>query len=64
MRITIDHDACTGHGRCYTLAAELFDADDEGHSVLLIAGALPEHLRQLAVSAAGNCPERAITIHD
>ena len=41
MRICLDDDACTGHGRCYELAPELFDADEEGHSVVLRADVPP-----------------------
>ena len=29
MRIVFDREKCQGHGRCYALAGELFDADDE-----------------------------------
>ena len=35
MRIKIDNDRCTGHGRCYALAPEVFEPDDEGHSIVL-----------------------------
>ena len=35
MRITLSSDACQGHGRCYTLAPELFDCDDDGYAVLV-----------------------------
>ena len=27
-RVTVDADRCTGHGRCYTLAPDVFDADE------------------------------------
>ncbi|WP_181782193.1 ferredoxin [Pseudonocardia pini] len=62
LRITIDHDRCTGHGRCYMLAPELFDADDEGRPFLLDAdpGDHPAEAR----SAAENCPEGAITVSE
>jgi len=47
VRIVLDSDLCTGHGRCYSLAPELFDADDEGHSVVAgrpeLPGALHHH---------------------
>jgi ferredoxin len=29
-RLTIDSARCTGHGRCYSVAPDLFDCDDEG----------------------------------
>ncbi|MEZ0350758.1 ferredoxin [Mycobacterium sp. pR1184] len=60
-RVSVDPDLCTGHGRCYSLAPEVFDADDVGHCVVLVeevSGALEE---QAAVGAQ-NCPEQAITL--
>jgi ferredoxin len=61
MRIEIDSERCTGHGRCYTLAPELFDADDEGHGRVL-ADAVPAGLEDKARMAVQNCPEQAITL--
>lgn len=63
MRIVLDSELCTGHGRCYTLAPELFDTDDEGHSVLL-AAEVPDGLESQAWLAVQNCPERCITIEE
>ncbi len=63
MRIEVDADMCTGHGRCYALAPDVFDADDYGHCVVLIAHCETDtdHHRQ-AVQAVDNCPERAISL--
>jgi ferredoxin len=63
MRVRVDGDACTGHGRCYSLAPELFGADDVGHCVVL-HGELPEGLEDQARLGALNCPEQAITVED
>jgi ferredoxin len=60
VRITIDGDACTGHGRCFVLAPEVFDSDDDGYSVLRFDDVPPE-LEERARIGAANCPERAIT---
>jgi ferredoxin len=61
MRIRLDNDACQGHGRCYSLAPELFDADDEGYAVLKVDdGEVPPGQEGNAVLAADNCPEFAI----
>lgn len=62
MRIVLDSDKCQGHGRCYMLAPELFDADDEGYSVLKINGDVPAELEGKARLAVDNCPEYALTI--
>jgi ferredoxin len=56
VRIVLDAERCTGHGRCYSLAPELFDSDDEGHSVLLHPE-VPEGLEEKARLAVDNCPE-------
>ena len=61
MRIVLDSDRCTGHGRCYSLAPELFDADDEGHSVV-IAAEVPAGLEGQARLAVDNCPETCISL--
>ncbi len=63
MKVILDTAACTGHGRCYSLAPEVFDADDEGHS-RLITEDVPESLREKALVGAQNCPEQAISIVD
>ena len=57
----IDVEACTGHGRCYTLSPGVFDCDDEGHSIATLDHVDGELLRSAEVAAA-NCPERAITL--
>lgn len=65
MRITLDRERCTGHGRCYMLAPEVFDADDDGYGVVLVDGGdVPPGLEAAARKAAANCPEEAITTAD
>lgn len=61
MRLEIASDVCTGHGRCYTRAPKLIDADDEGFPVLLVTD-VPAELAEDAQLAARSCPERAITL--
>jgi ferredoxin len=39
----------------------VFGLDEEGHSVVLV-GEVPAGLEAKASRAAGNCPERAITV--
>lgn len=59
MRIRIDSEACTGHGRCYSLAPELVDADEEGFGQVIAADVPPEQ-EAAARRAANSCPERAV----
>ena len=61
MKVVIDTELCTGHGRCYALAPDVFDADDRGHGEVRIDEPPPE-LEKQARLAAANCPERAITV--
>ena len=61
LKISIDVATCMGHGRCYTLADELFDSDAAGRSVILLAE-VPAKLRRQALLAAASCPERAISV--
>lgn len=65
MKILIDTSRCTGHGRCYSLTPEVFDADDEGYGMVLAeqveaGGPLAEE----AMRAVRNCPESAIRLEE
>lgn len=60
-RLTIDSALCQGHGRCYTLAPDLYEADDEGYGVVT-AETVPEDQLKLAERTVAECPERAITL--
>jgi ferredoxin len=61
MRISIDNEACTGHGRCYALAPELFEPDDDGRGVV-IREEVPEELLATAQRAVASCPESAVKL--
>jgi ferredoxin len=60
-RVSVDADLCTGHGRCYTLAPDVFEPDEVGHCVVLVAD-VPGELEPQAVAGEQNCPEQAITL--
>jgi ferredoxin len=64
MKINYNRDACQGHNRCYMLAPELFDVDDEGYAILLVEGDIPDELADKAQLTVDNCPEYAITLED
>ena len=63
MRVKVDDELCTGHGRCYALAPEVYAADDRGHCVILTE-VVPLELEAAARSGEANCPERAITLEE
>lgn len=59
--VSVDADRCTGHGRCYSLAPDVFDADEVGHAIVLI-GDVSGELEAQAKTGEQNCPEGAITL--
>ena len=62
MKIWVDPEKCQGHARCFGLAPELFELDDDlGHSSAINELVLPEK-EPLAERAVANCPERAIVV--
>jgi ferredoxin len=64
MRVVIDRDRCSGHGRCYTLASALFVDDDAGYGLTIADGSVGAELVADARRAATACPERAVRIVD
>jgi ferredoxin len=61
MRPIIDTGMCSGHGRCYTVAPDIFDCDDEGFPVVLRDEVTRPELERELREAMANCPERAIS---
>ena len=61
MKIRIESDACTGHGRCYSLAPALFEPDDDGAGQVIDEEVPPEREAD-ARRAVASCPERAVVI--
>ena len=61
MKVALDVSTCTGHGRCYALAPDVFGPDDMGRCEVLQAEPEPEQ-RESARNAVASCPEEALTI--
>lgn len=61
MKVVCDDDACTGHGRCYSLVPDMFEPDDRGHCVVIVEDIPPDRLDD-ARTAAANCPEHALSV--
>jgi ferredoxin len=61
QRLAVDSDICAGHGRCYTLQPELFEADGAGYPVVLHQ-IVPPALTGGAEDAVASCPEGAISL--
>jgi ferredoxin len=63
VKVVLDDSLCVGHGRCYALAPEVFDADEHGHCVLRV-DEVPGELEDQARLGVTNCPEDALAIAD
>lgn len=62
MKVTIDHNVCTGHGMCYTTAPDVFVDDEQGYGQVIGGEVVADELAESARHGALNCPERAITV--
>jgi ferredoxin len=62
VKVVINADTCTGHGRCYLLIPELFEDDEFGHGMVRGDGSFTEAQRPLVERAIGACPEQAIGV--
>ena len=63
MKMRIDGENCTGHGRCARFAPNVFRLDDDGYNVdreSVIE--VPAGEEESAKMGMLSCPEKAITI--
>lgn len=63
MKVRVEGSRCTGHGRCWTLAPDVYDADDDGFNnmgdtVVTVA----DGQEAVALRGAQACPEGALTV--
>jgi len=63
LKIRLDLERCTGHGRCYTLAPDVFDEDERGRCVVTLLR-VPAEKREDARRAVEACPEYALSIDE
>lgn len=64
LKVSIDADRCTGHGRCYAIAPQLFAPDVEGLNAARGSTVdVADEDGDLVRAAARGCPERAIAVH-
>jgi ferredoxin len=63
VKIVIDKERCTGHGRCYLLAPGLFLDDERGYGQVEADKDLDEADLAEADKAIQGCPERAISLY-
>lgn len=63
MRIIVNPDLCSGHGRCASVAPDVYELDDDGFCAIVEADVARAN-EAAARAGANNCPERAISIVD
>lgn len=65
MKLRVENHLCTGHGRCYTHAPDVFEPDDDGFCDRRDEDrVIAPTLERRAKDGAHSCPEGAITILD
>jgi ferredoxin len=65
VKVSIDFGLCTGHGRCYAVAApSLFVDDERGFGQVKGDGTVPAGLEEEARRAVRSCPEGAINLEE
>jgi ferredoxin len=63
MRVKIDQELCSGHGRCHVVAGSVYKLDSNGYNADRgKTRAIEPALKEAARKGAKLCPERAITI--
>ena len=61
MRISVNHEVCSGHGRCASVAPDVYTLDDNGYNAMDDTEVEPGKEDRARIGA-DNCPERAITL--
>ena len=63
MKITVDAELCSGHGRCYSVSPDVYSADDDGFCAERgTTFDVPAGREQAARLGAESCPEGAISV--
>jgi ferredoxin len=63
VKVSVDTEKCIGSGTCVLTCSEAFDQDDDG-TVVLVAAAPPEGLRERVQAAVDACPTLAISLSE
>lgn len=65
MKLLLDRVRCQGYGNCVVAAPDVFDVDDSGHVVLLIAAdEVPDDRTAEIKQAVRDCPVAALAFED
>lgn len=61
MKAEVDADRCAGHGDCVMTCPAVFALADAGYAEAIVSE-IPSDAEELAIKAAQECPEHAITV--
>jgi ferredoxin len=61
MKIKVDPVTCQGHARCFAVAGDVYELNEEGYNRMGTFEVAPG-LEAAATRGADECPERAIEI--
>lgn len=61
VRVAINVQRCTGHGRCYVVAPSLFTDDERGFGQVIGEGKVAGEDEEPARAAVLACPEHAVS---
>jgi ferredoxin len=65
MRVHVDDKLCTGQGRCFAEAPDVYTSDEDGYCKERHAEfSVPDELAEQARRGADWCPQAAITCTD
>jgi ferredoxin len=61
MKAIVDVGKCQGHARCYAMAPNVFQLDEDGYNQTGETDVPPHQVDEARLGAA-SCPENAITL--
>lgn len=64
MKVSIDYTECMGDRNCNELCPEVFAYDEDAFASKVLVDVVPKELEGRVRQAAGECPTKAITVHE
>jgi ferredoxin len=64
MRVELNRERCSGHARCFAIAPEVYDIDDDGFCLPPSYEPVKSEFQQAARDGIDACPENALTAVD
>ena len=61
MKVIVDKDTCIGCGLCPSIAADVFDMDDDGKAEVIVEE-VPSNSEEAVKESETSCPVGAISV--